>query len=121
MRRWTRSSSGLPWHAPFPNTAGLSDYTIPVEFRRGGDSFTPLEVVDKPDCMSATTMRAATTAKKARFIPQIDISCVLSLISAHGSLMDAGRYVRAAAVFDVTSGDYFVRCFQIMTQVPIAT
>ena len=93
-------------HAPFTNAAGPSDYTIPVEFHRGGgEAFTPLEVVDKPDCISATSGRTATAAK-SRFIQQVHFSCVLSLISAHGSLMDAGRYMTAAAVFDVTTGDY---------------
>ena len=93
-------------HAPFTNAAGPSDYTIPVEFHRGGgEAFTPLEVVDKPDCVSATSGRAATAAK-SRFLQQVHFSCVLSLISTHGSLMDAGRYMTAAAVFDVTTGGY---------------
>ena len=94
-------------HVPFTNAVGPSEYTVPVEFRRQeGETFTPLEVVDKPDCISATTGRAGASVK-ARFIQQVDFSCELSLISVHGSLMDANRFMSAAAAFDVTTGNYY--------------
>ena len=91
---------------PFTNAAGPNDYTVPVEFYRGGEVFTPLEMVDKPSCISAVVGKAPTNTK-ARFIQQVGFSCLLSLISSHGSLMDAARYMTAAAVFDETSGSYF--------------
>lgn len=91
---------------PFTNAAGPNDYTVPVEFHRGGEAFTPLEMVDKPNCISAVVGKASTNTK-SRFIQQVDFSCLLSLISSHGSLMDAARYMTAAAVFDETSGGYF--------------
>lgn len=85
-------------HILFTNV-GASNYTVPVEFYRGeGEPFTPLNDV--------LQMESLARVRTNTFIQQVNFFCELSLTSSHGSHLDAGRYMKAAATFNDTTGTY---------------
>ena len=94
-------------HILFTNAEGASNYTVPVEFYAGeGDPFTPLN--DDVQMVSYCVDHCKDVAQvhTNTFIQQVSVSCELSLTSSHGSHLDVGRYMKAAAAFNDTTGTY---------------